>query len=333
MKRIHWLARALVYGLAAWSSASFPAQRTAAGDAERYPVRPIRVVSTFAAGGGGTIVARMIGQKISESWGVPWVVDSRPGASGIIGTELVARSQQDGYTLLWAFANFTTNPGFYLKLPFDPVRDFAPVTTVVTVPSALAVAPGLGVITVPELIALAKAQPGKIRFGSSGTGTPPHLAGELLKAMTGINIMHVPYKGISPAMIAQLSGEVQLNFPTLISGGQYFRSGQLRALGVTSLTRALSMPEVPTLDESGLPGFEAVVWYGMLAPAGTPSRIIDKIQREVARVVAIPEVREKLLAQGTDPVATRPEEFARQIRVEIDKWGKLVKQLGLKLEP
>ncbi len=313
------------------SSAGLAAQRPE-DEAARYPVRPIRVISTFAAGGGGTLIARMIGQKINESWGVPLVIDNRPGAAGLIGTEIVARAQPDGYTLLWVFANFATNPGFYPKLPFDPIKDFSPITMVVTVPSAAVVSPSLGVKNVQELIALAKSQPGKIYYGSSGTGTPPHLTGELLASVAGISITHVPYKGISPAIIAQLSGEVQLNFPTLISAAQFFRNGQLRALGVTSLKRASSMPEIPTLDESGLPGFEAGVWYGMLAPAATPRSIIEKIQREVARVVALPDLHDKLVTQGTDPIATRPDEFAAQLRSEIRKWSALIKQLGLKLE-
>ncbi len=300
--------------------------------AATYPARPIRLISPFAAGGGGTIIAHMISQKMYESWGVPLVMDSRPGAGGLIGTEIVAKAQPDGYTLLWQFATFTTTPAFYPKLPFDPIRDFAAITMVVTVPSAAVVSPSLGVKNAQELIALAKAQPGKIHYGSAGTGTAPHLTGELLKSMAGIDIVHVPYKGVGVALIAQLSGEIQLNFPALITAAQYFRTGQLRAIGVTSLKRAASMPEVPTLDESGLPGFEAGVWYGMFAPARTPRSIIDKIQREVARDIALPDLREKLVTQGTEPVATRPDEFAAQIRAELEKWGRLVRQLGLKPE-
>jgi len=249
-----------------------------------------------------------------------------------LGTDIVAKSLPDGYTLLMRFASFTTPPPFYPKLPYDPIRDFAPITLITTAPSAVAVLPGFGIKSVGELIQLAKAQPGKLNFASSGTGSLPHLTGELLKLAAGIDITHIPYKGIAPSMTAQLAGEVQLSFPSLFSGAAHFKSGRLRALAVTSLTPAPSMPDVPTLDASGLPGFEAISWYGLLARAGTPRPIIDKIQREVARLIVVPELRESLIAQGNDPVASTPEAFAARIRTELDQWGRLVKRLGLKLQ-
>ncbi len=332
MKRTGLLVAAMVFGPMLWAGGDSAAQSRATGAEPPYPTRPVRMIVAAAPGGGADIVARIFAQKFSEAWGQPVVVDNRAGVGGIVGTEIVAKSRPDGYTLLVRFSSFTTTPPFYPKLPFDPIKDFAPITLLTTSPSAAAVLPSLGVKNVKELIQLAKSQPGKLTFASSGIGTLPHLIGEMLKLAAGIDIRHVPYKSVAPSMTAQLSGEVQLSFPALVSGAAHFKSGRLRALAVTSLKRAPSLPDVATLDESGMPGFEAIAWYGLLAPAGTPRPVIDKIQREAARVAAVPELRENLLAQGNDPVASTPEAFAARIRTELDQWGKLVKQLGLKLE-
>ena len=332
MKRINLLAAAMVLAPTFWADETGAAQSRAVAPEQPYPARPVRMIVASAPGGGADIMGRMFAQKFNEAWGQPVVVDNRGGVGGNIGTDIVAKSPPDGYTLLMRFASFTTTPPFYPKLPYDPIKDFAPITLITNAPSAVAVLPSLGVKSVRELIQLAKSQPGKINFASSGTGSLPHLTGELLKLAAGIDITHIPYKGIAPSMTAQLSGEVQLSFPTLFSGAAHFKSGRLRALAVTSLKRAPSMPDVPTLDESGLPEFEAIAWYGLLAPAGTPRPIIDKIQREVVRLVAVPELRESLIAQGNDPVASTPEAFAKQIRTELNQWSKLVRQLGLKLQ-
>ena len=332
MKNINSLAAAVILGPMLWASGTGAAQSPATGAEQRYPVRPIRMIVAAAPGGGADIVGRIFAQKFNEAWGQPVVVDNRSSSGGIVATEIVAKSRPDGYTLLMRFSSLTTTPPFYPKLPFDAVRDFAPVTLLTTSPGVVAVLPALGVRNVRELIQLAKSQPGKLLYGSSGTGTLPHLIGEMLRLAAGIDIRHVPYKSVAPSITAQLSGEVHLTFPALASGAPHFKSGRLRALAVTSLIRAHSAPDVPTVDESGLPGFEAIAWYGLLAPAGTPRVIIDKIQRESARVAAIPELRESLIAQGNDPVASTPDAFGERIRKELDQWSKLVKQLGLKLE-
>jgi tripartite-type tricarboxylate transporter receptor subunit TctC len=278
------------------------------------------------------MLARVLAQKFNEAWKQPVVVENRAGAGGAIGTEIVARARPDGYTLLMRFSSFTTTPPFYPKLPYDSVRDFTPVTLVASTPNAIAALPGFPARNLQELIALAKSQPGKINYASSGTGTLPHLIGELLKLRAGIDLVHIPYKSVGPSMAAQFSGEVQLSIPALFSGAAYFKSGRLRALAVTSLKRAPALPEVATVDESGLSGFEAIAWYGVLAPAAMPRAIVDKIQREIARILAVPEFRDSLLAQHNEPVGSTPEVFALRIRSELDQWSKLVKQLGLKLE-
>ena len=311
------------------SPAALAAQPNAAVS---YPDRPIRLVLAAAPGGGADIIGRMVAMKLNEAWGQAVVCDNRAGAGGAIGTEIVARARPDGYTILMRYSSMTTTPPFYPKLPYDTVRDFAPVTLVASTPNAIAALPTFPARNLQELIALAKAQPGKINYASSGTGTLPHLVGELLKLRAGIDIVHIPYKSVAPSMAAQFAGEVQLSIPALFSGAAFFKSGRLRALAVTSLKRAPALPEVPTVDESGLPGFEAIAWYGVLAPAATPRPVVDKIQREIARIIAVPEFRDSLLAQHNEPVGSTPEAFALRIRSELDQWSKLVKQLGLKLE-
>jgi len=296
-----------------------------------YPTRPIRMVVSAAPGGGADVMARMFTPKLNEAWGQPIVVDNRAGAAGNLATDLVAKARPDGYTLLVRFSSLTTTPPFYPNLPYDPVRDFAPISLLTSSTNVLIVPPNLGIKTVQELIRVAKASPGKLNFASVGAGTLPHLIGELFKLRAGVSMTHVPYKSVAPSLVAQLSGEVQVNFPALVSGAAQIKSGRLLALAVTSLKRSPILPEVPTLDESGLPGFEAIAWYGLLAPAGTPQYIVNKAHREVARVVALPEFRETLIAQGSDPVGSTPEELAQRIRDELVLWGNLVKQANLKL--
>ena len=323
MKAIHWLFAATVA----------PALVVMAAVAAEppYPTRPIRMVVSAAPGGGADVMARMFTPKLNEAWGQPIVVDNRAGAAGNLATDLVAKARPDGYTLLVRFSSLTTTPPFYPNLPYDPVRDFAPISLLTSSTNVLIVPPNLGIKTVQELIRVAKASPGKLNFASVGAGTLPHLIGELFKLRAGVSMTHVPYKSVAPSLVAQLSGEVQVNFPALVSGAAQIKSGRLLALAVTSLKRSPILPEVPTLDESGLPGFEAIAWYGLLAPAGTPQYIVNKAHREVARVVALPEFRETLIAQGSDPVGSTPEELAQRIRDELVLWGNLVKQANLKL--
>jgi tripartite-type tricarboxylate transporter receptor subunit TctC len=328
MKRINLLVEVTVIASALAASA---AALAAAQSEPPYPTRPIRMVVSAAPGSGGDIMARMFTPKLNEAWGQPVVVDNRAGAAGNLATDLVAKARPDGYTLLVRFSSLTTTPPFYPNLPYDPVRDFAPISLLTSSANVLVIVPGLGIKTVQELIRVAKAQPGKLNYASVGAGTLPHLVAELFKLRAGVDMTHIPYKSVAPSLMAQLGGEVQVNFPALLSGAGHIKSGRLWALAVTSLPRATTLPEVPTLDESGLPGFEAIAWYGLLAPAGTPNYIVQKTQREVARMVALPEFREALIAQGSEPVGSTPDEFAKRIRAELDQWRKLVKQAGLKL--
>ena len=297
-----------------------------------YPSKPIRVVVPFPAGGGTDIVTRMVAQKLGESLRASFVIDNRSGAGGTIGTEIAAKSPADGYTLVAVSGSHAINPSLYKKLAYDSVRDFAPVTMLVSGPGLLVVHPSVPAKTVKELIALAKSKPGQLNYASAGSGTPPHLAAELFKTMAGVDIVHVPYKGNTPAFLDLVSGQVSLSFPTIPSAIPHVRAGKLRALAVTSRERSRVAPEIPTVAESGLPGYNTSSWFGMLAPAGTPASVILKLHQEIAKVLQLPDIREKLLNQGLEPVGSTPEEFAAAIRVEIDKWAKVVKASGAKAE-
>lgn len=301
--------------------------------AQSFPSRPLRIVVPFPAGGTTDVLARAVAQKLTETLGQPVVVDNRPGAGGNIGAELVAKSPPDGYTLLMGtVGTHAINPGLYPKMPYDHVRDFAPVILVAGVPNVLVVNPSLPVNSVQELIAYAKANPGKLNFASSGNGTSIHLSGELFKTMAGVQIMHVPYKGSAPALQDMVGGQVQLMFDNLPSSLALIKGGKLKALAVTSSARAAALPDVPTMAESGLPGFEASSWFGLLAPAGTPQPAIAKLNAEVARWLASPEAKEKLLAQGAIAAGGTPEDFARHIAAETAKWQKVVKESGAKVD-
>lgn len=300
--------------------------------AQGYPGKPIRIVVPFPPGGGTDIVARILTQKLSESFGANFVIDNRAGAGGSIGTEMVAKAPPDGYTLGIVSGSHAINPSLYSKLPFDAVRDFAPVTMLVSGPGLLVVHPSLPVKTVKELIALAKGKPGQLNYASAGNGTPPHLAGELFKSMAGVDMVHVPYKGNTPAFVDLISGQVSLSFPTIPSALPHVQAGRLRALAVTSRKRSAVMPQLPTIAESGLPGYDTSSWFGMLAPAGTPREIVRKLQQESAKVLQLRDVREKLLSQGLEPAGSTPEEFAATIESEIAKWAKVVKASGARVE-
>ena len=297
-----------------------------------YPERPVRVIVTFPPGGGTDIVARMVFQKVAERSGATFIIDNRGGAGGTIGTELAAKSPADGYTLVVVSGSHTINPSLYAKLPYDTVRDFAPVTMLVTGPGLLVVHPSLPARTVRELIALAKERPGQLLYASAGNGTPPHLAAELFKHMTHTNIVHIPYKGNAQAMTDLVAGQVSLSFPTIPSALPHVQAAKLRALGVTSARRSSALPGIPAIGEAGVPGYEGSAWYGVLAPVGTPQGIINRWQMELRDVMHAPELRDKLNAQGLEPVASAPAEFAAVIVLELAKWNKVVAASGAKIE-
>ena len=296
-----------------------------------YPAKPVRIVVPSSPGGGTDILARVLAQKLSESQGQQFVVENRPGAGQVIGIEAVARSAPDGYTLLMAASAIVINEVLYAKPPYDTLRDFVPVTLGASLPNILVVYPALPVKSVRELIALAKARPGQLNYSSAGSGTSPHLSMELFRLMAGITLTHVPYKGTGPATVDLVAGQVQLSMPNVLTALPQIKGGKLRGLGVTSAKRATGLPDIPAIAET-LPGYEAIQWYGLLAPAGTPREIVNKVQAETARILVLPEVKARLAADGADAVGNRPEEFAAYIRTEIAKWGKVAKAGGIKLE-
>lgn len=297
-----------------------------------YPNRVVRIIVPTVAGGGGDTIARMLAQGFSERWGRQVLVDNRTGASSIIGTDAVAKAPPDGHVLLQALSTLTINPSAHKKLPYDTVRDFAPITQAVSVPNLLIVHPSLPAKSVKEMIALATARPGQVFFASSGYGTSNHLGLELFASMAQIRLVHVPYKSSGPALIDILAGQVAIMATNMLAAIPQVRAGKLRALGVTSLTRAPSAPDIPTVAESGLPGYEFVQWYGLLAPAGTPREIIDKIHRDAAAILHSPEAKERLAVDGGASVASSPDEFAAFIKTETGKWAKVFKAAGLKPE-
>jgi len=299
----------------------------------QYPNRPIRVVVPFPAGGTTDILARAASQKMSEAWGQPVIVDNRPGAGGDIGAELVAKSANDGYTLLMGtVGTHAINTALYAKMPYDHVKDFVPIVLVAGVPNVLVIHPSVPANSVQELIAYGKANPGKLNFASSGAGTSIHLAGELFKVSTGVQMQHVPYKGSAPALTDLMGGQVQLMFDNLPSALPHIRSGKLKALAVTSARRAPALPDVPTIAEAGVPGFEASSWFGLLAPAGTPRDVVVKVNAEVAKWLASPDAREKLTTAGANAAGGSPEDFVAHIAAETAKWAKVVKESGAKAE-
>jgi tripartite-type tricarboxylate transporter receptor subunit TctC len=317
-----------------WIGAALAAAGTGcwAQPASSYPAKPVRIVVGFTPGGGTDIIARLVGQKLGERWGQSVLVDNRPGAAGNIGADFVAKSAPDGYTLLMAFSSHASNAALYGKLPFDIDRDFASITLVGSAPMVVISSPALPVKTLGELIAYAKANPGAVKFGSSGIGTPVHLAGELMMQLTGVQMVHVPYKGIAPAMTAILGGEIQITYAAVLSGLQYFKAGRLKPLAVASRSRYPALPEVPTAAEAGLNGYEVDFWYALLGPAGMPAPLVERIQRDVATVLGTPEMKEGLLAQGCIAAGGKPEELTALIRREYELWSKVVKTGGVKLE-
>ena len=300
--------------------------------AQDFPSKAIRVVVPFPPGGGTDYMGRAVMQKVGESLGTTVVIDNRPGAGSSIGTEIVARSPADGYTVLIISGAHAINPSIYAKLPYDSVRDFAPVTMFASGPALLVVHPSVPAKSVKELIALAKARPGQINYASAGIGTPPHLSGELFKTMAGINMVHVPYKGNGPAYTDLIGGQVTVMFPNVSTAMAHVRAGKLRALAVTTKNRTPSAPELPTISEAGVPGYDVSSWYGLLAPAGTPPAVVSKLQTEIAKVLRSPDVSKNLTSQGLDLVGNTPDEFAAIIKSEIVKWAKVAKASGAKAE-
>ena len=302
------------------------------GSGQAYPAKPVRLVVPSAPGGGTDITARVMAPKLGEYLGQQVVVENRAGAGTMIGGELVARAAPDGYTLLMGISTLAINPAMYKKVPYDALKDFAPISQAVSLPNILVVHPSLPAKTVKELIAFSRARPGQIQFASAGVGTNPHLTAELFLSMTGLKMLHIPYKGSGAGIIDVIAGHVPVMTPSILTGLPHAKAGRLRALGVTSARRAGGAPDIPTIAEAGVPGYEAVQWFGILAPAGTPRAIIDRVHREAVRVLQNPETKERLVADGADPVGSTPEQFAAFIRAETAKWAKVVKAIGIQPE-
>jgi len=309
-----------------------PSAAHAQGSAGDYPSKPVRVVVGLAAGGGTDIQARLIAQKLSESTGRSFVVENRTGAGGTVAYASVAKSPPDGYTLLAVAVGYSITPAVYEKLAYDPIKDFAPISLVIDTPLMMVVHPSLPVKSVKELVALAKSRPGVLNAASAGIGTSNHLALELFKYLARVNIVHIPYKGAGPALIDVIGGQADMQFPNILSALPLLKSAKLRALGVTTIRRSPLLPELPTIAEAGVPEYEISTWFGMLAPAGTPAAIVNRISAEVARIVKTPEMISKLTSDGGDPVGSTPEQFTRHLVTEIARWRRVVKETGLKID-
>ena len=299
------------------------------GFGQAYPVKPVRVVVPSSAGGGTDIVARIIVPELSKRLGQQVIVDNRPGAGTMIGIEIVAKSPPDGYALLMTPSTLAINSALYKKVPYDPVRDFAPITELISSPSIIVVHPSVPVKSIKELIAFARARPGQLNYASAGTGTYPHMTMELFLSMAKLKMVHIPYKGTGPAMIDMLAGHTAVMAGTVLSVMPHVRAGRLRPLGITSQARSPVVPEIPTIAESGLPGFESVQWYGFLAPARTPREIVTRLHAETTRILQQPETKERFAGDGADPAGNTPEEFARFIQSELVKWAKVARGAGI----
>ncbi|HYC49360.1 MAG TPA: tripartite tricarboxylate transporter substrate binding protein [Burkholderiales bacterium] len=308
---------------------SATAQTKSAADA--YPTKPIRVIVPFAPGGGTDITARLVGQKLTEKWGQNFVVDARPGAATIVGTEIASRAVPDGYTLLMITTTFAINPSLYKKLPYDPIKDFTPVTQLNYQPNVIVVSPTFPAASVKDLIALAKQKRGELTFASPGAGSAPHLSGELFQRMAGVQMVHVPYKGIPPAVTDVLGGRVTMLFTTTISAAPHVKAGKLKALAITSAKRMPSMPDVPTIGET-VPGYQAEAFQAMVAPAGVPRAIVEKLAAEIGAIVKSPDIAARFEADGAVPVGSTPQQFAAFLRSETAKWAKVIREANIRLE-
>jgi tripartite-type tricarboxylate transporter receptor subunit TctC len=300
--------------------------------AQTYPSKPIKIVVPYPPGGFNDTLGRTLAAKFSDAWGQPAVVENKPGANTVIGTDYVAKSAPDGYTLLIVAFPFAVTPSLLKNMPYDTVKDFAPVAWAAVSPNALVVNPSLPVKTVGELIALAKAQPGKLSYASTGNGSSNHISMELFKSLAGVDIVHIPYKGSGPAVTDLLGGQVQLMFDNAPNVMPHIKAGKLRALGMSGAKRSSFAPDIPTVAESGVPGYEVAVWFGLVAPAGTPREVVQKLNAEVLRILAMPDVRERFQSQGVEPVGSTPEQFGEHIKLQMAKWAKVVQDAGVKAE-
>ena len=301
--------------------------------AQTWPAKPMRIVVPFPPGGGTDIGTRILAQKLQEAWGQAVVVENKPGAAGIVGTELVAKSAPDGYTFMMGnIGTHAINVSLYKQLSYDPVKDFAPVSMVADLPLLLLVHPSVPAKSVQELIALAKSQPGKLNFSSSGAGGSMHVAAELFKSMAGVDMVHIPYKGGAPAVADLISGQVPLSFATVLETIQFVKAGKVRALAVTNNRRSVALPDLPTISESGLPGYQSISWLALFAPAGTPKDIVNKASIETMRILKLPDVRERLLAQGAEPIGSTPEQLATILAGDIAKYARVIRESGYKPE-
>jgi tripartite-type tricarboxylate transporter receptor subunit TctC len=322
------LRRTLIKSAAAALAAAVLPRRASA---QQYPSRPVRIVAGFAAGGGVDITARLIGQRLADRLGQSFVIENRPGAGGNIGTEAVVNAAADGYTLLLATLPNAVNASLYEKLNFNFLRDTAPVAGIIRVPMVILLNPSVPATTVPEFIAYAKANPGRLNMASAGNGSAPHMAGELFKMMAGVNLVHIPYRGQGPALTDLLGGDVQVLFATVPGTSDYIKTGKLRALAVTSALRAEVLPELPTVADF-VPGYETSQWYGLSAPKNTPAEIVARLNREINAAIAEPAMKARLAAIGGEPLPGSPDEFGRLIAEETEKWGKVVRAAGIKPE-
>jgi len=305
----------------------------AAAFAQDYPAKPLRLIVPFPPGGGNDTVARVIAQRMSPALGQPVVVDNRPGAGGSVGAEAVAKAPADGYTLFLAgVGSHAVNPNLHPKLPYDPVKDFAPITLIASAPSVLVVNPSIPARNVAEFTAYARANPGKLNYASNGNGSAAQLAATMYESMAGVRMVHVPYKGIAPALTDLLNGEVQLMFGTIVALVPHLQAGKLRALAVTSRKRSVLLPDVPTLAESGLPDYQAGSWYGVLAPAGTPRPIIERLHGTIVKALQQPDVAQRLAAEGAEVIGSTPEEFGAHIKAELARVAEVVRAAGIKIE-
>ena len=325
-QRNGFLAALVAVAAAVMSPHAFAAQPPA------YPTKPVRMIVAVPPGGPADTLARLVAPKLTEALGQTVVIDNRPGANGIIAYETTARAAPDGHTFTAVAAGVVINASLYKSVPYDPIKDFAPITLGITVPNILVVHPSVAATSTKDLIALARAKPGTVTFASAGSGTSGHLALELFRMNAGVDVIHVPYKGGGPALAEVLAGQVQALFSIALSAQPQIKAGKVRALAITSAKRSPVSPELPTVAESGLPGFEVIGWFGWLAPAATPKPIVDRLHREIVRALKLPDVRDRLLSQSTEPVGNTPAEFAAFMKSEHAKWGKVIRAANIRVE-
>jgi tripartite-type tricarboxylate transporter receptor subunit TctC len=300
--------------------------------AETYPVRPVRMIVPYGPGGNADIQARYIAERLTDVLGKQVVADNRAGANGMIGMDLAARSPADGYTLLLVANTFTVNPGLYPKVPYDTVKDFQPITLVGDTPLLFIGNPTVAASSVKEVVALAKSRPGQLNYGTSGGGSPSHLAAALFEVMTGVKLVHVPYKGMAPSNVAVMAGEIQLGFPSMTSVLPHVKAGKLKAFAITVKSRSALAPAIPTMEEAGVPGYEASIWNGLLAPAGTPRPIVNRLNEAVAQILKSPQAHERYANVGAEIRYNSPEEFAALIRSDVAKWAKVIRARGIRVD-